>query len=142
MKRTLFVLIAGLAATATALAIAGVTAASSSGTTLHLKGTRLTSVQPGAKPGAVYVQTEAVSGDKSGRDAVTCVLATKAGQGVCTFVLSLSGGQITSTGLVDLGKPTFEVAVTGGTRDYAGSGGVITVTNTSATRTDYLVKLT
>ena len=138
MKRMF--LVAGAACAAAALIAVGATSASSSGKTLHLKGTKISSSTPGAKVGTLYIQAESVTGDDSGRDAVACTIATKQGL-VCTFALSLKGGQITSAGLVDLTKTTFDIAIQGGTGSYDNAGGTITVVNTSQTQTAYTVKL-
>ena len=91
--------------------------------------------------GAVFVQTESVSGDDTGRDAVSCTLVTKQGLALCRFALSLKEGQIIGYGLVQLGSPGFETAITGGTGKWKDARGTITVKNTSETRTDYTVNV-
>jgi hypothetical protein len=141
MKRTF--LIAAAVAAAAALAIGlSVASAGSTGTTLHLSGKKLTSlIPPAVHQGALFVQTESVSGDSTGRDGVACTLLTKQGSALCQFALVLKDGQIVSYGLIQLDATTFDIAVTGGTGKYKNATGTLSVKNTSQTRTDYTVNL-
>ena len=119
----------------------GIASAGSTGSTIHLTGKKLSSLVPAVRQGAVFVQTESVSGDNTGRDAVSCTLVTKQGLALCQFALSLKEGQIIGYGLVQLGTPGFETAITGGTGKWKDARGTIDVKNTSDTRTDYTVNV-
>jgi hypothetical protein len=141
MKR-MFVM-AAVAVAAVALVVGlGIASAGSAGTTLHLVGKKLSALEPSVvRQGALFVQTESISGDSSGRDGVSCTLVTKQGLALCHLALELKDGQIVSFGLVQLGTPGFEIAITGGTGKWKDAKGTISVKNTSATRTDYTVNL-
>jgi hypothetical protein len=141
MKRK-FAMAAAVAAAVVLAVGLSVASAGSTGTTLHLVGKKLSALTPSAvRQGALFVQTESISGDSSGRDGVSCTLTTKQGQALCQFAIALKDGQIVSFGLVQLGTPGFDVAVTGGTGKFKDAHGTISIKNTSDTRTDYTVNL-
>jgi hypothetical protein len=141
MKRTLVVVAALVLAAGLAFGL-DVANAGPTRTTLHLVGKKLSSTQPKVvRQGALFVQAEAISGDSSGRDGVSCTLVTKQGLALCQFALALKDGQIVSFGLIRLDAATFDIAVTGGTGKYKDAHGTITVKNPSPNVTDYTVNL-
>ncbi|MEA2322873.1 MAG: hypothetical protein QOD81_2723 [Solirubrobacteraceae bacterium] len=87
---------------------------------------------------------------KLGVDGGVCTIVRLEGKNMavaqCVVSLSLAHGQVTAQGLVTFDvtsdiAPAFEVAITGGTGEFEGAGGHVTVEETSATRANLTLHL-
>jgi allene oxide cyclase len=133
VKRLMLVLVS-----LASLVVAGVAAASV--TTLHLteKQTFQRYVDKGTKgesPGDIrtFGGTVFRKGTKVGHDRIQCVVAD-----TCTAQVWIGGGSLISKGFVAKG-PSFTAKITGGTGEYAGARGTVTVVGGPVTR--YTVRL-
>ena len=128
---------AGLAALATAAALAATGTAQTAPATLHLVGHAQKSVgyfptgRP--RPGDRVGFGDRVTGDDTGTDTGVCSVVRQ--KVLCTIEADLAKGTLSLQGLLPQRSNRHPVAITGGTGAYAGARGVALVTDTSATTT-------
>jgi hypothetical protein len=88
------------------------------------------------------VVSETRGGEATGSTGVSCTIVNvakdgKTGANLCDATLSVSAGQIAVQGLVTVTEgvlnPPFDLAVVGGTGEYEGAGGHVTVEDLSET---------
>jgi hypothetical protein len=151
MKRILFAAVAALTVVAALVASAS---GQSAPTTIHLvdhtKGFAANDIAPAGikkdKPslGDTLYITGKLTGDQSGTDALTCqfIVPGKHGAELCNGVAHLSGGDIFFTGRLETNDKPAELAVTGGTGDYAEADGTIGTTDGKHNTTIITVSLT
>ena len=135
---------AGLAALATAAALAATGSAQSAPTTLHLVSHAQKNVGffPAGRPhqGDRLGFGSTVTGDDTGHDTGVCTVMRR--QMLCTIQVELAKGTLSAQGLLPQRSDKTPVAITGGTGAYAGAHGVAIVTDTGPATTTVDVMLT
>jgi hypothetical protein len=79
-------------------------------------------------------------GQKAGRDAGSCVRVSPREQ-MCQFALILPGGRLQATGVTRDGNGRYTIPIVGGTGDYTGATGTLSVTDAAKAVAHYEVDI-
>jgi len=96
----------------------------------------------GESPGDTLQFRDALSsaGQKAGRDAGSCVRVSAREQ-MCQFALILPGGRLQAAGITRDGNAKYTIPLIGGTGDYIGATGTLSVTDAAKSVAHYEVDI-